>query len=111
MSDRISYINSINFHGQQDDVAPMIIRYFDETMGLYSVIGDNIVSIDATSVDGSIIFYIKLKSISDADVLENSLEKTSSPIIVYGRAFSISYTRYNDLEVNITVVPVIASPI
>jgi hypothetical protein len=111
-NDRISYINSINFHdGQQDnvDVAPAIIRYFDETMGLYGIIGANTASIDATTVDGSMMFCVKLKSVFDADALESILEQTTITFI-YFRSFSISYTRHSDLEVYITVKPITASP-
>jgi hypothetical protein len=114
-NDRISYINSINFHdGQQDnvdnvDVVPAIIRYFDGTMGLYGIIGANTASIDATTVDGSMMFCVKLKSVFDADALESILEQTTITFI-YFRSFSISYTRHSDLEVYITVKPITASP-
>jgi hypothetical protein len=92
-------------------MAPTIIRYFDETMGLYGIIGNNTISIDVTNTDGSLIFGINLRTVSDADTLESTLEQCSSPISIYGRSFSISYTRHNDLEIHITVSPVSASPL
>ena len=74
---RIEYVSSINFANEANpdfndqSIISGIIKYFDEAMGIYNLVGDkSFKHINACSnYDGSVSFNIELNSNHEADVL------------------------------------------
>lgn len=110
---RIEYVSSINFANEANpdfndqSIISGIIKYFDEAMGIYNLVGDkSFKHINACSnCDGSVSFNIELNSNHEADVLE-SIATSNSMINIYGRTFETEYGRVNDITVMVKVRPV-----
>ena len=110
---RIEYVSSINFVNEANpdfndqSIISGIIKYFDEAMGIYNLVGDkSFKRINACSnYDGSVSFNIELNSNHEADVLE-SIASSNGIINIYGRTFETEYGRVNDITVMVKVRPV-----
>ena len=110
---RIEYVSSINFANEANpdfndqSIISGIIKYFDEAMGIYNLVGDKSFKHNnaCSNYDGSVSFNIELNSNHEADVLE-SIASSNSIINIYGRTFETEYGRVNDITVMVKVRPV-----
>lgn len=96
--DRIEFANSIDF-GDQSDYIPGIIKFFDETMGLYNIVGNcNCNVVNATPGDKVVLYTVEMGSAEDAKSLESVI--LQQPVIqIYGRVFNVHCTRSQDNNV------------
>ena len=110
---RIEYVSTINFNSttspdsNDKSIISGIIKYFDESMGLYNVVGDkSFIQINACeNADLSVSFNIELASKQDTDVLQSIIE--SNRIIgIYGRTFEAGSFRLSDNTISIKMSPV-----
>lgn len=120
MMNRIEYVSSIDFSNiinnpdfNDKRIISGIIRYFDEAMGLYDVLGNSrFVKINACqNNDFSVSFNIELASKQDTDVLQSIIESNRT-ISIYGRTFEAGSFRLADNTISIKMSPInCASPL
>ena len=110
---RIEYVSTINFNSttspdsNDKSIISGIIKYFDESMGLYNVVGDkSFAKINACeNKDLSVSFNIELASKQDTDVLQSIIE-SNRMISIYGRTFEAGSFRLSDNTISIKMSPV-----
>ena len=117
---RIEYVSSIDFSNiinnpdfNDKRIISGIIRYFDEVMGLYDVLGNcRFVKINACqNNDFSVSFNIELASKQDTDMLQSIIESNRT-ISIYGRTFEAGSFRLADNTISIKMSPInCASPL
>lgn len=100
--DRVEFVNSLSF---PDDIVPGIIKFFDQTMCLYNIIGGGLYSnINANGDDQSVCFDIKFESNEPMVKLESIINSMGNQATIYGRIFIIQCAHVDDTNMSVTVM-------
>lgn len=94
--DRLEFSKSVDFGVDADflkekmgECMPGIVKFFDQTMGLYNIIGDKKCVVYATSPDSiSVAFSVTMSNEEDARALKTDLDNMDT-MIMYGMAYRV----------------------
>lgn len=111
--DRIEFSQSVKFANDNSDVVqqiegcmPGIVQFFDQTMGLYNIIGDKKCYVVAKSPNKVMAVYnLEMATEEDAAALMHDLQQ--QPLIsIYGNQYAVSCSRLHDrvVEAAVTVM-------
>lgn len=100
--DRLQFVQSIGY----ENFEKSIVRFFDENMALYNLIGEykNINCITGNVDDKSITFDIKFDNISDSEKM-CLIICNSKPICIYGGTYRIEANLDRD-TINIRLIDI-----
>lgn len=100
--DRLQFVKSIGY----DNFKESIVRFFDENMALYNLVGEykNINCITGNVDDKSITFDLKFNNVSDSNKMYLGISENES-ICIYGCTYKIEVNLNGD-TINIRLIDI-----